>query len=554
MSSKPYAQLLLPCLLGLQASAWAQAVPDAGSVRQQIEQQREQKLPAAAPAQRSPQPSALKPQAGLTVTVKAVRTVGNKRLSDADLAPATAEFLDRPLVFADLQRAADAVSSAYQQAGWMARVYLPEQDLGTGVLTLQVVEASYAGQRLEGIPPKRVNPSRIEAMLAAVQPVGQPLNTHAIDRALLLADDLPGVSVTGTLTAGSDQGETALLLRGADDPLVSGDVTADNWGARSTGSERLMAGISINSPFGEGESVALNLLHSRGSDYGRAALSLPVGVQGLRLGLNASSLRYKIIDGPGSTSATPVRGTSDSVGADLSYPLIRARLQNMYLSAALDSKSFVTRDVVLRSDYRSTTLTVGVVGNRFDDRGATSGSVQVLAGNLGSMVAHPLLGSIDHSYRKINYSLSRQQSITTNHSAWLGLSGQHATQVLDSSEKFYIGGATSVRAYPATELGGERGHMLTGEWRWRALPTTVLTAFVDWGHVTSLSTTASEPNAQLNLRGYGLSAGWQGPAGVLVKATWSHRMGHNPRPTATGTDGDGTLRMNRLWLSANLSF
>ena len=146
MPTKPPAYLLLPCLLGLHAAALAQ---DAGSVRQQIEQQREQRLPAASPARNAAPAPAIKPQAGLTVTVRSVRFAGNELIGDARLSSAIASYLNRPLSFADLQRAADAVATVYADAGWVVRVYLPEQDLGTGVLTLQIIEARYGGQRYD---------------------------------------------------------------------------------------------------------------------------------------------------------------------------------------------------------------------------------------------------------------------------------------------------------------------------------------------------------------------------------------------------------------------
>jgi hypothetical protein len=56
------------------------------------------------------------------------------------------------------------------------------------------------------------------------------------------------------------------------------------------------------------------------------------------------------------------------------------------------------------------------------------------------------------------------------------------------------------------------------------------------------------------LRGYGLSAAWQGPLGLNAKLTWSQREGSNPKPTATGTDGDGTLQINRIWFTAGWAF
>ena len=57
------------------------------------------------------------------------------------------------------------------------------------------------------------------------------------------------------------------------------------------------------------------------------------------------------------------------------------------------------------------------------------------------------------------------------------------------------------------------------------------------------------------LQGAGLSLNWRSPQGHELSATWSRRSGQNPaaNPT-TGADSDGTLTLNRLWLSAALNF
>ena len=541
----------------------AQSLPDAGSLRQQIEQQRAVPLPQAAPRPRVAQPPEIQPRQGLAIHVKAWRFAGNTLLSSAQLAPALDEFVGKDLDFAALQRAADAVAAVYRESGWVVRAYLPEQDVSEGTITLQVIEARFAGMRLEGEPSKRVIATDIQAFFERQQKTGEPLNVNLLDRALLLADDLPGVSVAGTLVQGQTEGETALAVQSTDESLVYGEVILDNTGARSTGSNRVTANVNINSPGDHGELVSLTALHTQGSDYSRIGMTVPDGYDGLRLGVSASAMRYKVVDGPISLQSLNIRGNSSSMGLDWSYPLVRARMHNLYFSGGLENKHFYSdsinksADLKSYSDYESDSLRMGLSGNRFDDfagGGANSGSLQAQWGRLGNMLAHSQIDSIGRSYNKLNYSLSRQQTVTVDHSLFVSLQGQYATQVLDSSEKFYIGGAGTVRAYPSSELGGERGQLLTGEWRWRLHAAWVLSGFMDHAWVTVLPTTAADPSTLLSLRGYGLSAAWQGPMGLNAKLTWSKREGSNPKPTATGTDGDGTLQINRIWFTAGWAF
>lgn len=561
MPFKPFPQklaaaiaLLLPMPALLAQSA---AVPDAGALRQQIEQPGQLALPPALRSERPlPIPPEIKPRPGLTVQVKQFRFVGNSLLSAEKLAPALVGFLNRSLSFEELQRAADAVAASYREAGWIVRVFLPEQDISTGVVTLQVVEARFGGVRFEGTPPQRVMSSELEAYFNAHQAQGLPLNAMALDRALLLADDLPGVSVAGTLVPGMADGETLLALQTTDEPAVYGEIGLDNTGARATGSERLSADLNINSPGRRGELINMSLLHSRGSDYGRFRLAVPEGHQGLRLGVSASYMDYEVVDGPSANSAAPITGRSSSFGLDWSYPLVRARLQNVYGTGALENKKFFTRDTQVRSDYATDSLRLGLSGNRFDNfggGGANSASVQLLWGHLTDVHAHTQIDTLARSYRKAAYGVSRQQNLMPQHSLYVSFSGQDAPQVLDSSERFYIGGASSVRAYPSSEHGGDRGQVLNAEWRWRVSPNFLLTAFVDAGRVVQLAQ-PSMPETTLHLRGRGLSLAWQGPKGLTTQLTWAHRNGQNPLPTLTGTDGDGTLKRDRFWFSATVPF
>ena len=114
---------------------------------------------------------------------------------------------------------------------------------------------------------------------------------------------------------------------------------ADNTGARATGSQRLTVNLNINSPGGRGELISLTGLHTQGSDYGRVAVTVPVGYDGLRLGGNLSSMLYKVVEGPGVGTSAQVKGRSGSMGLDLIYP----RPDVVHVKSAPDSVTVVKR-------------------------------------------------------------------------------------------------------------------------------------------------------------------------------------------------------------------
>jgi hemolysin activation/secretion protein len=556
----PFAALsALSLLLGL---AHAQTAPDAGSLLRQIEQQRPA-APLVPPPPRVAPPPPLKSTGQTTVQVKSFGFTGNTLLTAAQLAPAVASYLNRPLSFAELQNAAMAVAAAYRQAGWVVRAYLPQQDITGGAVTIHVVEAVFGTVHIEG-QPRRVGEAQLRRVIEAAQAPGATLNGDALDRALLLIDDLPGISATGRLAEGQQQAETDLMLAVTDGPLFSGDLTADNTGSRSTGATRMTANLSVNSPTGRADQAQAMLMHTSGSNYLRGAYSLPVGAQGWRVGANFSHMSYKL--------RTPefaqldAHGTSTTTGLDFSYPWLRSRTKNVYLSLGLDHKRFDNQSAgVTATHYKTAAATLGVSGNLFDDHGG-GGSISASASLVQGRV--DLAGSPNEaadaastrsagSFGKLRFSVSRQQVLSPAISLFVSMNGQLASKNLDSSEKFYLGGSGGVRAYPGSEGGGSEGQIVAVELRTRVAETVNVTAFMDHGSVRvnkNNDITGAALQNHITLKGVGVSVGWTAPLGIGLKATVARRLGSNPNPTASGNDQDGSLKKTRLWLQASLPF
>jgi hemolysin activation/secretion protein len=542
--------------------ARAQTPPDAGSLLQQIEREQHPALPPkAAPAFEPPPP--MQSLSGPTVTVHVFSFAGNKLLTSAQLAPAVAKFIDRPISFGDLQNAAIAVATAYRNAGWIVRAYLPQQEITGDTVTIQIVEAKLGAVRIEGNT-KRISSEQVKSIIEDAQAPGTPMNAKALDRALLLVSDLPGVIVTGKLAEGEQQAQTDIVAAIADGPLFSGDVTADNSGERATGAGRLLADLNLNSPFGIGDRAAAVLLGSQGSNYERADYSLPVGSDGWRVGLNASHLDYKVITAE--FAALDAHGTSTTAGLEASYPLLRSRLANLYVGFNVDDKRFDNSSgEITTTHYTIQTASASVYGNVFDNfggGGANNASITLVQGiddlaGSPNEAADALTTRDAGSFQKLRFSAARQQVITDRFSLYADFSGQAASKNLDSSEKFYLGGPDGVRAYPVNEGGGAEGLLLNLEARERLPANFNAVGFFDWGsvHVNKDNNIAGAalPNTD-DLKGVGVSLAWQAKFGLSLKATFAHRLGSNPDPTSTGDDQDGSHIENRVWLQASIPF
>lgn len=482
-------------------TAWAQTTPDAGALQKQIEQDFKA-APAPAPQPAAKAPRALAPAAAGAATIAVSRFAfeGNMLLSAAQLAEMVAPYQGAQYDMNQLRQIADIVADAYREAGWLVRVSLPNQEVKDGIVTLQITEARFGKVVLQGSQ-TRVDPAVLQAMVAAAQAPGEVVQTQCIDRALLLLDDIPGLSVAGNFTEGEQPGQTNLLLGVADRASVAGDVSLDNNGSRSTGAERVMANLRVNSPLGLGDLLQLTALKTQGSDFERLGWSMPVGYDGMRAGFHTSRLAYKLV---GDFASLNSNGDAYTTGLDLSYPWLRSPSSNVNLSASVDDKRFDNNaNGASASHYGMQVWNLGVNASQMDvwQGGGTSSFSAVLtqgsvnlngSANQATDASGPATAG---SFSKLRVGLSRLQSITPELSAFVALSVQRANKNLDSSERLYLGGASGVRAYPSSEGGGSEGEAFTAELRQKLASDLTLTGFYDLA-MSRLTKTTPMPMAR----------------------------------------------------------
>ena len=542
----------------------AQNLPEAGSLQQQLNPPRTTVLPdpappmQAVPAQEAPDNRS----ASTLVTSFSIR--GNTLLSDAQLQAVLAPFYaKRLLTFSDLQAAASAITAAYREAGWIVATLVPAQEVVAGVVKLVVVEARFGGVIFEGAAPT-ASRLQLDRYFDSQQAAAGVLSAPGLDRALLLLGDLPGVGAAGALREGQREGEVDLSVRLAEQGRSSGDVRVDNAGERSTGSERLFANLKQAGLGGIGDLLDVSAMASNGSTFARAGYSLPLGYDGLRVGLSTSAFEYRLITAD--FASLDAKGSASTAALEASYPLVRSGHRNLYLFGDLGRKNFDNQsNGATQSYYQSQAFSLGLSGNSLDSLGAggvSTVSLSVTSGQLNldqspNQASDAATTQTAGNFGKLRYSAERLQSVSGTLSLFGSITGQIANKNLDSSEKFYLGGAEGVRAYPANEGAGSEGHLLKLEARWRPSVAWGITAFYDVGDVTINRNNQFAGAGSLNhysLRGAGLSASWWLANRLGLQATWARRIGDNPNPGTGGNDKDGTLVMDRVWLLAQLPF
>jgi hemolysin activation/secretion protein len=307
----------------------------------------------------------------------------------------------------------------------------------------------------------------------------------------------------------------------------------------------------LNSPARRGDALRGLAVLSEGSRYLQLAYDLPVGARGLQLGLSGSVLNYSLVGSD--FAALGSHGQSTSAGASLVWPLLRTRTQNLYLTGGADARRYVNEaNTGTQSRYATRSLSIGVDANRFDGLGAggaTQGSLTLQSGRVAQGALDPGEDSARAGrFTKLRGVLLRRQGLTPDWSVSASLRGQYTGRLLDSSERFYLGGPDGVRAYPVNEGSGSQGHLASLELRLQASHAVNVAAIYDRGY-------ARDPGVGgTMLKGFGLAAAWVGPKGSSARITVARRLGHNPNATATGADQDGSRGRTRVWLQARLPF
>lgn len=553
----------VPWFLGLIASASfaVGAAPDAGSLLNQI--RRSLPAPTLPTVGPDPVPASVAEVVGQGRTFVAKQFVfeGNTLVPASELAVALRSYLGRPLTIQELRNAAAEIALVYRARGYVAAASVPRQDVTAGVVRMVVAEGWFGYAKVDASSRGRIAPEELVARVTA--PQGAPVNVYDLDRSLLIMNDLPGVVVRGALSAGETAGQTNLVIVSDAAPLLAGSLTADDFGPRSTGEARAVVGLRVSELLRLGDQFSLDGLHTEGSDYFRVGAALPVGVSGARLSVGLSHLDYRVVSS--AFASSEARGNSTTASLDLTYPVLRSKGANLYASIGLESKGFFNEAAgTVTSDYASRSVQLKFDGNLYDGwcgGGVNSASVGVTFGRL-DLAGSPNQSSdasgpgTDGAYAKLNYSLSRSQELGTDWQLALSVSGQLAFANLDSSEKLFLGGSSGVRAFPASEGVGDSG--VLGALELRRQLTTGLSGslFVDAGlaNVTAKAYAGAPARNELTYQGWGVGLAYVTEGGCRCTAQWSHRLGSNPNPQANGNDQDGTLLLNRFWLSAAFNF
>jgi hemolysin activation/secretion protein len=413
------------------------------------------------------------------IAVNRVEIVGGS-LFIAELRP----FLDGltgpavPLTRLDTVR--QDILQYYRSRGYALTSVSLAIDRANGVVRYTVVEGHIAAVKLDGdIGPAGAMVLRFLERLTAY-PV---IDSATLERYLLLAQDVPGVSLSTVLEPSKDEPGALTLIAQVSLKHVSGQVSLDNRAYYLTGPIEFLGIVDLNSLTAWGDKTEFSYFHAfpDSQNFGQISTEWFIGASGLKL---------KIYGGAGANLPTgplaelKYNGWTDIFGAQITYPFIRSRRQNLNVYGALDAlestvytgtpsvQSSADEVRVLRAgeDYIVSDLLLGATRpatTQFSAR--LSRGLDFLGGFHGTALPPSTARQGEqHNFTAVKFETSRTQTLFV---PWEGasvalmtlLTGQWTPDILPPAEQFYLGGSRFTRGFYSGQVPGDKALAATAE-------------------------------------------------------------------------------------------
>ena len=391
------------------------------------------------------------------IEVSAIRVDGPTALPQTAFAAATRPFLGRTLSGSDLRALAGAVADVARRAGYgLATAWIPQQVIQRGVLRVQLDQG-----RIDGIEASGNAASLVERILAPLAD-GTAVRTAELERRLLLAEDLYGVSI-GKARLSRVDGRNILLIDTRREPAV-GRISIDNWGSGTVGPVRAHFSTDFHGVLSAEDRFSfggvITPLQPREFALIRGGYTKGIGTNGTEFSFGGYAARSQ----PGGVLRDrDFEGKSVEGSVALSHPLLRRRSASAWgdLELRVRDAEQTRRGVTIRDDRlsvlrASTYFSARAAGGRARARVALSRGLGIFD---ATREADPLRSRSDGSaiFSKAEFWAHYDREIAGPVSVQVQAEGQVASRPLLSSEEMGLGGRYFLRGYDYREFSGDKG-------------------------------------------------------------------------------------------------
>ncbi|MCW2406954.1 hemolysin activation/secretion protein [Sphingobium sp. B1D7B] len=391
---------------------------------------------------------------------------------------------------------ANAVTRLYSRKGYaLSFAVVPEQRIEDGHVVLRVIEGfvervNFAGDPL---PKGLLRNGPIESIAQQIKE-SKPLRTAALERYLLLINDVPGVQARATLSPSQDVVGGSILTINITRTRRNMDVGYNSFLPRSLGTHIVGGTVDFNGVLTGADRVRLGAFQSITSDAFWSLsgdYSSMIGADGLTLNVSGGYSHTR--------PTTPLlrlldyQGDSTTARVALNYPLIRTRSRNLTIEAGTalaNADSQLLGSGEMRDRLRSTMASLNYVET--DGHGAVTQLRLGMEKGLSWLDARAnsrANGRLD--YMLVTMEAQRLQPLLNvaggQLSALFSAQGQLAAQgPLYSAAECSFGGRRYGRRFDAGVLVGDHCVLSSAELRWNVggIPVgTQIYGFIDGGRV-----------------------------------------------------------------------
>jgi hemolysin activation/secretion protein len=450
---------------------------------------------------------------------------GNTVYGPEELRSLWADLAGKEVSLADIYGVARSATVKYRTDGYiLSQVIVPPQDVEQGMVRLQVIEGFVGEVTIEGdIQGRR---DILEAYGEKIK-ASRPLLAQDLERYLLLAGDLAGVTARGVLTPSATVPGASDLAIVIEHKGFDGFAQIDNRGSRFIGPWLFVFGGQINSLAGLYEQVSLVFATSWEPEelqYGEISVAVPVTDEGTLLTLAFSASHSE----PGFELEDQQIDSRDVDGTiDITHPLIRTREANLSVGGSFTVRETDTDQHGNRIIDDSLRVLRAHGSYDFVDSIATDllgeGWQSVNLVQAEASVGLPIFGATDGDdhltsrsegdgdFLKFVGTVSRLQGLLfPGFNLYVAATGQIASEALLSSEEFGVGGSTFGRGYDPSEITGDDGVATTVELQYgnatdySFLESYQVYTFWDFGKVYNQETPGVDDNVSLSSAGGGI--------------------------------------------------
>ncbi|MBW4446279.1 MAG: ShlB/FhaC/HecB family hemolysin secretion/activation protein [Spirirestis rafaelensis WJT71-NPBG6] len=257
-----------------------------------------------------------------TIRVDRFNVVGNSVFSPQELAEVTKDYINKPITFAQLLQASEAVTQLYRTKGYITSgAFIPANQTFRSrgsTITIQVVEGGLESIQVSGL--KRLNPNYVRSRLAVA--TGKPLNVNKLLRALQLLQLNPLIkNISAELAAGANAGNSILVVRASETKTFTAQISLDNNRSPSIGSFQRQIQLNQANLSGLGDNLNVAYANTDGSNDVEASYTLPINAYNGTLQFSYNYTNSRVIEEP--FDFLNIQGTSQDFSITLRQPIVQ---------------------------------------------------------------------------------------------------------------------------------------------------------------------------------------------------------------------------------------